>query len=170
MTKLSHQVQGIVFGTALFLFTHNPVDSVAFYVGNMFPDVDTSWNNMSKYGHHWYSHRGITHSVLVPLSILSLSFVLLFVNAQVARILLFLSLGTANHLFFDAMSPTGITKGFFYYPRLRLKTLYRVGTIQEYLLLLMSILLVSSFSILVNLRYLHQLTGIILNTIDKCYP
>jgi membrane-bound metal-dependent hydrolase YbcI (DUF457 family) len=139
-----------VFGAVLSLTTGNVLDGAFFYIGNAFPDIDVLWNSKSvrqkEYKTSWYSHRGITHS----LALLTISFlvaVVLFslskegkVSVETARAVLFFSLGYANHLFFDAMSPTGIPKTFAYYPRVKLWTLYKVRSASEYLLVFFSVL------------------------------
>ena len=184
MTKLSHQLQGLFFSASVFLFTHNPVHSFFFYIGNSFPDIDVLWNDMSAYKSKWYAHRGVTHSILIPLFLFAVSICLLTAeklmivpevsfysssllsfSLSAGSCLFFFALGYANHLLFDSMSPSGIPKKLSYYPRFKLWTLYRVGSLQEVLLLAVSILTVLSFSILFNLSYIKQLTSIILYAI-----
>jgi len=180
MTRLSHQLQGVFFSASVFLFTHNPLYAFLFYVGNALPDVDVLWNDLSTYKSKWYAHRGVTHSILVPLFLFSVSLLLflaekfslihsvnyysssfLSLSLSAGKSLFFFAQGIANHIFFDSMSPTGIPKKFSYYPRFKLWTLYRVGSLQEYLLLFLSILIVTFFSVLLNLDYLEKVLEVL---------
>jgi membrane-bound metal-dependent hydrolase YbcI (DUF457 family) len=132
MTKLSHQIQGGFLSLSLFFLTRN-VFSFLFYVGNLLPDVDILWG-YGKSG-RWYSHRGITHSLLVALFLLLCSFFLSAFEERVGKAFLFFSLGYANHVFFDFLSPTGIPLKLSYYPRIRCP-LYRNNSFREALLVL----------------------------------
>jgi membrane-bound metal-dependent hydrolase YbcI (DUF457 family) len=151
MTRFSHVITGTITAVAVLLAWKNPVNAVAFFLGNLFPDVDVKWNNMSNFKRAWYAHRGITHSLVIPLLLLLSSgaiFILetagklpvfpfvssgIEVTIRLSEVVLFFALGVLLHLFFDAMTPTGIPKGLRYYPRFRLPTVYRTGELRELL-------------------------------------
>ena len=176
MTKLSHQIQGFAFSVSVFLFTHDPLLSIAFYVGNLFPDVDVFWNDMSSFGSRWYSHRGITHSLMLSFFLLLTSVLFIlgekfelyslpsfsspFLKLSLTEIPFFFSVGTLNHLFFDSMSPTGVPLKLSYYPRFRLWNIYKTRTVQEVLLVMFSSAFVLFLATVFNLDYIRMLTSV----------
>ena len=159
MTKLSHQLQGGAFSLLLFSLSHDPL-SFSFYAGNLLPDVDILWGYGAGSG-KWYSHRGATHSLLVVFFLLILGPLLAF---EGNKVFLFFSLGYANHVFFDSLSPTGVPIKLSYYPRMRYP-LYRNNSLQEALLVFVT----SLFSLLVSLylsrSFFMQLTSVIFSCI-----
>jgi len=176
MTKFSHQLTGISLGVSLSLLTHNPTYLLTCYVGSLFPDVDTLWNSFNSYRSKWYGHRGITHSLLIPL-FLSFVVAVVFVGVKlkliptftiyssqlaVVRLLPDLLAGfTAGywlHVLLDSMSPSGVPKKLSYYPRFKLWTLYRTGEPIDYLLAISLSLTFLTFSVLLSLPYLQRLT------------
>ena len=130
MTRTSHKLIGAGVGILLTVATVNPLAFVGAWVGSTFPDLDYKW------GFHkgMFSHRGITHSLMLGVGFLIAGFVLYIVNPLVGSLGLGFGAGYFSHLIADAMSPTGIPAGFSYYPRFRLRTLYKTGTFREYLI------------------------------------
>lgn len=130
MTRTSHRLIGVGIGILLTTITLNPLAFIGAYAGSTFPDVDYKW------GFHkgTFSHRGITHSLLLGLILFTLGFVVYIVFPLVGSLGLGFGAGYISHLLADAMSPTGIPSGFSYYPRFRLRTTYKTGTWKEYLI------------------------------------
>jgi membrane-bound metal-dependent hydrolase YbcI (DUF457 family) len=158
MTKLSHQILGTAGALSVLTATFNPFYAFLFYAGNAFPDVDVLWNDLSAYKSRWYSHRGFTHSMLVPLFLFLLSLLLLagekagivpaFSFFCFSKSMFFFASGYLFHLLCDSMSPSGIPKYFSYYPRFKLWTLYRTGSPAEYLIVLITCILIASATLL----------------------
>jgi len=131
LTKLSHQLLGVSGSLLILSVTVNPVYSFFFYVGNAFPDIDVLWNDFSNYKTKWYSHRGITHSLLIPVFLLLLAVAFYLAGKKFAFYLLSFAAGVLFHDLCDAMSPTGIPLKLSYYPRFKLWTLYKNRSLSE---------------------------------------
>jgi len=152
MTKLSHQFLGACGSLLAFSLTGNLFLSTAFYFGSVFPDVDVLWNDFKSYQTKWYSHRGFTHSLLIPTFLLTVSLLLLVLKVPHSSLLLSFGLGVLFHDLLDAMSPTGIPLKLSYYPRFRLWTVYRNRTVSEGIV----VFLFSTLLLTVSLLLLHN--------------
>ena len=129
MTKKGHQAVGLALGIVLFSVLKEPLVVAGCLVGSTLPDIDYRWG----FRKSAFSHRGITHSLLLSLILLIAGFTAFVVLKNPAgNFLLGLSGGYLSHVLVDAMSPTARPSGFTYYPRFRLKTLYRTGDISEF--------------------------------------
>jgi len=164
LTKLSHQLLGVSGSLLVLSLTANPLYSLFFYLGNAFPDIDVFWNDFSSYKTKWYSHRGITHSLLVPIFLLLLTGAFYLIGESSAPYLLSFSAGILFHDLCDAMSPTGIPLKLSYYPRFKLWTLYRNRHWSEATVVLLTALCLLTASVITAVRY-----KTVDRVISKCY-
>jgi len=168
LTKLSHQLLGVCGGLLVLSLTANPLCSILFYAGNAFPDVDVLWNDFSSYKTKWYSHRGITHSILIPLFLLLTSACFLLAGSSLYPYMLAFASGVLFHDLCDAMSPTGIPLKLSYYPRFKLWTLYRNRSFSEFVLavLVAVSLLTSALLLSFRLRTFSKITSLLQQIVD----
>lgn len=120
------------------------ISGLFFLLGSLLPDIDSERSLLGKYIHLPVEHRTWTHAVWAPL--------LFFTAGHFCRPFFWLGLGYILHLFWDSLSYAGIC---WFYPvsnykrhtnsikikkRHRFK-LYRVGTVSEYILVILFLVL-----------------------------
>ena len=131
MTAGTHILGGILLA-ALF---HLPVIPAAF--GSVLPDIDLKKGLPKKQNRTLFnSHRGITHHVAIPITLILLS--LYFrdnYSYELGRYLLSFSIGYVSHILLDILNPLGVPFTLKYYPRLSLKFV-RSGKLGEIFVIL----------------------------------
>jgi membrane-bound metal-dependent hydrolase YbcI (DUF457 family) len=126
----------------IFVAGGSPLDAGAFYLGSLFPDVDTLWNDWNVYRKDFLGHRGITHSLTLALFFLLVSFGV-YLYYPFLSFVFFFFLGAFLHVVLDAFSPTGVPLYLSYRPRVRFP-LYKTGTkLDEFLALCVAAVLLA---------------------------
>ena len=87
-------------------------DLVLLMLGSIFPDVDNTNSilgkylpDFSNYLNNKFGHRGMLHSILIPLTILAVSFA---VESSINKKVLSFCIGILSHLLLDLFSSSGL--------------------------------------------------------------
>lgn len=143
MLGLTHALFGLLLGSLAHLFFHtNPLPTLAFFLlGSLMPDIDYARSTLGKYFRvSWImKHRGIMHSILgaTVLTVIIQLIITFFKESNIYSLYFFF--GYLSHLFLDALTKEGIQC--FYPAKHVLKSKLKTGSLIEYILVLLIIIL-----------------------------
>ncbi len=152
MTVKDHLAAGVLFGIGAvgvkftkysLALTHLQVLMfAAIVIGSVFPDIDLTLTNFKKERFRdrtFFSHRGITHHILLPVFIVL--FAEIFTIGETKSILIAFAIGVAIHIITDMFSPLGVPFGFKYQKRMSIPVYY-TGQWSEKVFLIFFLLLI----------------------------
>ncbi|SNR84580.1 metal-dependent hydrolase [Desulfurobacterium atlanticum] len=137
MTTGTHILAGVI--AALYL--NLPV--LPAVIGSVIPDIDIK-NGFPKKRNLFNTHRGITHHIAIPVTLIALSFYLKETNfSLIYKNLLSFSIGYTTHILLDTLTPLGIPYTHKFYPRISLKV-FRSNKISEIIVFLALLLILTT--------------------------
>ena len=116
----------------------SPIYFIFYMLGSIFPDIDIANSYINKklkipsiLTKISFKHRGLLHSLMIPLILLLLSF-LIKKQPTLSLILISFSLGIISHIALDSLTPSGIP--LFWPLPIRIKGTFKTSSLKETLL------------------------------------
>lgn len=128
MVFITHLGFGVLIGS----YSHSTSGIILSGVGSVLPDIDIAFSKISKLSlnsnGNKLKHRGITHSLLMPILIYSIYYSI-FKN----QIILPFVLGYVSHIFLDMFNPKGVKLFLpFFWRSFRFPLTVKTGSVYDY--------------------------------------